>query len=1673
MKHLLLIFLLTARCFSQSTEVLSFNSEGWTYLHFVDNDGDGTDPESVDGDYYETWNQIDRTNYNGPAFSDEVPSPFSIDKVEDPLVENGTKLSPPNPESAGAMWFLKEINGGEFGYSNLSLTVKLSGGANVYLNGWLIASSNVEDLRETWETLSTDAGTQLTSKTLGLPQGVSILPGTNLLAVSLHPRNRNDCRQGFDLQLTGTEGSADTVNYRAENIAPTSATIRWESKTPGRSSLRYGTHQAFLDQTVQLADETRFHEVELQELEVLKRHYYEILDGTGQPYYPPVTGSFSTDRTKLISYHSEGWSYFQSADPSGQGSNPTLIDSDYNRTWHDQSLGDYAGRSSYDGPTFSAQARAPFRYAAPETVGLRGGTELTVPTNESAGAIWFLHEIDGGETGFSNLRFYLNSAGGAYLYLNGIQISTHFVPDLEAPDWGTPSRISGEPRVSDFGAFNRYILPGSNLLAIAIHPSDPANDFLGFDLEVRGVPGIPEAVSLATTNLQPEETKLTWGTRDATPSRIRYGSTPGQLDQEINLAGSRNLHEVTLQGLSSFTTYYYEFLNSDGESFSKPAAGQFDTARTSILPLESDGWIFLDALDDNGNLADPAPDDSDFEDTWMNQSLGAYTAPAGYDGPQFPSTGTTPIGRGDVGFDVNTELPPSNHVTKSAVRFLKVIDGGGRGYSSLQLSALMVYGGVIYLNGELVAAIDMPFRNPESWTQRARLSVPEKTTITLHENVCLNPGPNLLAISLQPTGWLSNSSTQGFWVTMAGKPGLPKIEDFEIIDSQEDERTFRWNTGEAGDSILRYGTSPYSMEEIRISEERTEHEVKLSGLVPGSTYYYEILTPDGSQPDPPRRGSVDIPAVTLISETDDGWKYFESLSGGQMVDPQLSDADFNATWFNQSCGNYIGLANYDGPAFMANGLTPFRTAETTLFSEGTILSTPPSGEEKVSWFLKEIDGGAEGFAALELKGLFQHGSAVYLNGVLVGSHNLNVEAPVTWESRANTGNWSISPLLIPLDPGTRVQPGANLLALSVHDAADWHVSVFGFKLSLAGSNHVQDISEPTVMFESFDRVRIGWETSSPRNSTFTYGISQWSPDSTVQVAQSENSHSTILEGLLPGRTYHYEIKTTDQNGLSWNYTSSFQTPSIRRQPYLQSASHDRMTVRWRTSIELPSVLHYGTNLENLDQEVVLPESTTEHAITLTNLAPETRYYYSVDKTLASGTDDLIEGDMECYFITSPLPGTPKKTRIWVIGDSGTADRNAKNVYNGYLDYPGSDETDLWLMLGDNAYNTGTDGQYQAAVFNMYPALLKNTPLWSTIGNHDAYNASTYYNIFDLPRNGEAGGIPSGTEAYYSFDYGNIHFICLDSEQEQEGMLEWMQMDLEATQADWIIAFFHHGPYTKGSHDSDTEYKHGIMREQFLPVLERYGVDLVLAGHSHNYERSRFIDGHYGTSPTFSRDEHVVQSGNGSELGRAGGNGRFLYSGATGAYRKPLNQEHAGQISIIAGASGSVRSWGGLHPAHLVRHDALGSLVIDVEGDVLNARYLSDRSLILDDFTIRKGNELSLEKGVETVKIIRSGSLTWPLDVEYEVTEKIGPDQTPGETKSGTITIPAGENCVSLEIFRPTNTDEQLNIQIDLQPRQEAIQPQAALRDSYRLGTESTTEWSAPASLFQTWWLVVA
>ena len=484
---------------------------------------------------------------------------------------------------------------------------------------------------------------------------------------------------------------------------------------------------------------------------------------------------------------------------------------------------------------------------------------------------------------------------------------------------------------------------------------------------------------------------------------------------------------------------------------------------------------------------------------------------------------------------------------------------------------------------------------------------------------------------------------------------------------------------------------------------------------------------------------------------------------------------------------------------------------------------------------------------------------------------------------------------------------------------------------------------------------------------------------------------------------------SDGNNGDKNLCKGTETPSDRL--FLQQLSDTSVVIKWQGEATAACI---GTDQQKLD---IYGEATAtagdQMEVVFSDLDPQTTYFYSIGAA-GSAPDDQV-------FSTSPEVGQVPddgNTRVWLIGDSGTGGDDeredhageALQVLAGLEAYVARDgePVDVFIMLGDNAYSVGSEPNYQQAVFEVYSKLLKNVSVWSTIGNHemglgttlpipgfsqsadpDSYITATgeapsrmpYLDIFSLPTNGEAGGVPSGTEQYYSFDYGNVHFISLDSQlsardpDQLAAMKAWVMDDLASNESDWTIVFFHHPPYSKGAnHDSDDTEKLGgfdmpqqYMREEFVPVFDAYGVDVVYNGHSHSYERSYYLNNLVGKSDTFSPEANAELVDGNPDL-PASGRGLEAY--------QQLSPTSGGVddrvVYTVAGNSGKADSSSGLtaadqwllHPAHITQPadtvtpkrrgmNVLGSVVVDASASQLVANFIDINGEVLDRFTINR------------------------------------------------------------------------------------------------------------------------
>ena len=403
-----------------------------------------------------------------------------------------------------------------------------------------------------------------------------------------------------------------------------------------------------------------------------------------------------------------------------------------------------------------------------------------------------------------------------------------------------------------------------------------------------------------------------------------------------------------------------------------------------------------------------------------------------------------------------------------------------------------------------------------------------------------------------------------------------------------------------------------------------------------------------------------------------------------------------------------------------------------------------------------------------------------------------------------------------------------------------------------------------------------------------------------------------------------------------------QKAQIIRGPYLQSVTPTSVLVHWRTDIPSPSQVYYqakGKVLRAIDTNRVI-----DHVLKLDQLKPATRYAYQIDSK---------SFDKNRYVVTAPVFGSKESVRIWALGDFGDGSASQKAVMNSIEAYTQGNRPDAWIWLGDNAYNNGKDEEYQKNVFEVYQdAFLQNLPIYPSPGNHDyagKHNPSEppYFKIFNMPVEGQGGGLPSHSESYYSVNYGPVHLIALDTEmQEASGLMlkdgngnqvDWLKADLAANKLPWVVVYFHKPPYSKGSHDSDVELDMKSLRENMTPIFEQFKVDLVIAGHSHVYERSYPMRGHVGINETFDASTHVVAKEKSSNHYTVGPKGQ-------------------GVIYVVSGSGGK---FGGQRPGFPMKsmlysnNQIGGSVILDVSKSTFELRWIQSDGVVGDYFSITK------------------------------------------------------------------------------------------------------------------------
>ncbi|UCD84982.1 MAG: metallophosphoesterase family protein [Deltaproteobacteria bacterium] len=288
---------------------------------------------------------------------------------------------------------------------------------------------------------------------------------------------------------------------------------------------------------------------------------------------------------------------------------------------------------------------------------------------------------------------------------------------------------------------------------------------------------------------------------------------------------------------------------------------------------------------------------------------------------------------------------------------------------------------------------------------------------------------------------------------------------------------------------------------------------------------------------------------------------------------------------------------------------------------------------------------------------------------------------------------------------------------------------------------------------------------------------------------------------------------------------------ILKGPYLQMVTQDSIIIRWETDIESPSKVAYGSSVaygksvSGRSFTIEAPTNGTlptpegvQHEVVINGLLPSTEYHYQVTSVAVPSEDST--------FTTAGTISEP--FRFVVHGDNRTNHDDHRKVVEAIIS--GTGKPDLIVNTGDLVGSGMLLAEWDK-FFEIEQPLLKSSPLFPSFGNHELGGAHIFKGYFSLPEN-------TGSGLYYSFNYGNSHFIIINTEEDftsGSDQYNWANSDLTAAKSDpniqHIFASFHRPAYSSGNHGGNE-----AIVTSLVPLFTENDVDIVFSGHDHNYER---------------------------------------------------------------------------------------------------------------------------------------------------------------------------------------------------------------------------------------------
>jgi hypothetical protein len=481
----------------------------------------------------------------------------------------------------------------------------------------------------------------------------------------------------------------------------------------------------------------------------------------------------------------------------------------------------------------------------------------------------------------------------------------------------------------------------------------------------------------------------------------------------------------------------------------------------------------------------------------------------------------------------------------------------------------------------------------------------------------LNPGTTYYfrALSATASGSIGGSTIYTF--TTTGQPASPAPVITSVLASSitTTSATITWTTDQAASSQVNYGTTTsYGSSSPLNSSLITSHSVTLTGLTPGTTYNYDVISTNSSGTSSGMSTNYTFQTTAVIATP-------PAISS---IQSSVTSTSATITWTTDQAAN--SSVNY------GTGATTPDSSYVTSHSV-TLTNLTPG----ILYNFTVISTNAAGLTTTSQTGTFtttaSNATAPYVGYVAAWGIN-NSGATVSWstdvpaDAQLNYGTTQSLGTLSPLQAALTNSHGVVLTNLASGttyyfvaqskgaNGATGYSTVYTFTTTGSPSAPAPVISNIQTSVTT-NSATITWSTDQAASTQVNYGVTTTYAASSTLDPTLSTTHSVTLTNLMPGTTYNFDVVSSNVNSLSSTSTNqTFQTTGSAPGPVITSISASSVTsgtalITWTTDQAATSVVNYG------NQTVSDPALVTSHSVTLSGLAPNTLYSYTVTSVNAA------------------------------------------------------------------------------------------------------------------------------------------------------------------------------------------------------------------------------------------------------------------------------------------------------------------------------------------------------------------------------------------------------------------------------------------------------------------------